>query len=149
MKKLAFVGLAVGACLASPALALEHEVVIESPAGPIAADYKGSVKIETRQIGTPGVAGRPSTLRCNWTASLEVDRIARIGEVLKSRHSLSQEKVASGSKPGWCATSTKAIDRQVENRSETIRAAMLALIEQDRTILLAEAENVRGGNREG
>jgi hypothetical protein len=88
MKKLAFVGLVFAACLTSPAAALEHEVVIEHAGGPIAADYQGAVKIETMQVGTAGVAGRPNTLRCNWTASLNVERTAKVGETLQTRRSL-------------------------------------------------------------
>ncbi len=149
MKKLAFVGLVFGACLTSPAAALEHEVVIEHAGGPIAADYQGAVKIETKQVGTAGVAGRPNTLRCNWTASLNVERTAKVGETLQTRRSLSRDDVASGSKPGWCETNAKAIDRLVDSRRETFRNAMLALVEQDRTALLAEADGVRASNREG
>lgn len=149
MNKSAFVGLTLAACLASPALALEHEVVIDHAGGPIAADYTGAVTIKTRQVGAAGVAGRPSTLRCVWTASLDVERIAKVGEVLQSRRSLSQDKVTGGSKPGWCETSEKTIDRLVESRRETFRAAMLTLVEQDRSTLLAEAESARSSNREG
>ena len=147
MKKLAFAGILAGACLASPAAALEHEVVIEHPAGNIAADYDGAVKVETRQVGAAGVAGRPSTLRCEWTASLTVERTAKVGQMLQTRRSMAREDVASGSKPGWCETNTKAIDVLVEARRETFRAAMLELVEQDRSAILAEAEGARA--REG
>lgn len=140
---------AVAASLASPALALKHEVVIDHAAGPIAADYQGKVTIETRQVGTVAVGGRQSSLRCNWTASLAVERVAKVGETLRSHRSLAQDKVASGSKPGWCETNEKAIDRLVEARSDEFRTAMLALVEQDRSTLLAEADGVRSGNREG
>ncbi len=148
MKKLAFAGLAAAGILASPALALEHEVVIDHAAGPIAADYKGAVAIETTQVGAAGVAGRPSTLACRWTASLTVERVARVGEALQSRRSLSSEDVASGSRPGWCETNSKAIEKMVDARGETFRTAMLALVERDRAALLAEAETAnttRGG----
>lgn len=148
MKKLAFAGL-MAAGLASPALALEHEVVIDHPAGTIAADYKGAVKIETRQVGAAGVAGRPSTLRCEWTASLSVERTARVGEALQTRRSMTREDVASGSRPGWCETSAKAIDRLVEARRDTFRSAMLELADQDRTAILAEAESAVRRGREG
>jgi hypothetical protein len=37
----------------------------------------------------------------------------------------------------------------VDSRRETFRNAMLALVEQDRTALLAEADGVRASNREG
>ena len=149
MKKLALAGVVIATCLASPAFALEHEVMIEHPAGPIAADYDGTVKVETRQVGTAGVAGRPSTLRCNWIASLSVERTAIVGESLQSRRTLTQDNVARGSKTGWCATRTKAIDDLVDAKRDEFHTAMLALVEQDRTALLAEADSLRASNREG
>ena len=149
MKKFVLAGLALGASLAAPALALEHEVVIDHAAGPIAADYKGSVTVETTQIGTAGVAGRPSTLACQWTATLNVERVAKVGEGLRSRRAMSQEDVAGGSKPGWCETNAKAIDRLVDARSETFRGAMLALVEQDRAAILAEADSTADNSRGG
>ncbi|PLK23737.1 hypothetical protein C0V72_08270 [Porphyrobacter sp. TH134] len=147
MKKFAFAGLLLSAAIASPALSLEHEVVIDHEAGPIAADYKGSVTIDTKQVGTVGVAGRPSTLACQWTASLNVERVAKVGESLRSQRTLSSNDVASGTKPGWCKTNAKAIDALVDRRSDTFRAAMLALVEQDRGAILAEAESAQGRSR--
>jgi len=148
MKKFVLAGL-LGAAIASPAVALEHEVVIEHEGGPIAADYKGSVIIETTQVGTAGVAGRPSTLRCNWSASLNVERVAKVGESLRSQRSLSSDDVASGSRPGWCETHAKSIDRLVDSRSDSFRTAMLALVEQDRSAILAEAETAQNNSRGG
>lgn len=141
MRKFVLAGLALSAGLATPVLALEHEVTIDHAAGPIAADYKGSVTIQTTQVGTAGVAGRPSTLACRWTATLNVERTATVGETLQSRRTLTSDGVASGSRPGWCETNTKAIDKLVDARSETFRTAMLALVEQDRGTILAEAES--------
>lgn len=149
MKKYVLMGMALGACLASPALALEHEVVIDHADGPIAADYRGSVTVSTRQVGAAGAAGRPSTLRCEWTASLNVERVAKVGETLRSQRSIRRDDVESGSKPGWCETNAKAIDKLVDARRDSFRSAMLALVEQDRSALLAEAESERPGNREG
>jgi hypothetical protein len=149
MKKLAFAGLAVGMLVAAPAQALEHEVVIDHPAGPIAADYTGTVNVETRQVGTAGVAGRPSTLRCTWTASLRVERTAVVGDTMQSRRSMTSEDVATGSKPGWCSTRNASIDRLVDARKDTFRTTMLALVEQDRTAILAEADSIPASNREG
>ncbi|TAD77947.1 MAG: hypothetical protein EAY70_07630 [Sphingomonadales bacterium] len=147
MKKLVMSGLVLSATLAAPAFALEHEVVIDHADGPIAADYRGAVTIETTQTGTAGVAGRPSTLACRWTATLNVERVAKVGEDLRSRRMLSREDVARGSKPGWCETNAKAIDRLVDARSETIRAVLLALVEQDRAEILAEAESAARNSR--
>lgn len=139
MKKLSILGLAIGVCFAAPAMALEHKVVIEHPEGPIAADYAGTVDVETRQIGSVGAPGRPSTLRCQWSASLSLERTAQVGETLKTRREMRQDDVASGSTPGWCRTNAKAIDKLVDARKETFRSAMLELVAQDRTALLAEA----------
>lgn len=149
MKKLAFAGLALGMLVAAPAQALEHEVVIEHPAGPIAADYAGTVNVETRQVGTAGVAGRPSTLRCIWSASLRVDRTAVVGDAMQSRRSMTRDGVANGSTPGWCSSKDASIDRLVDARRDAFRTAILALVAQDRTAILAEADSLRSGNREG
>ncbi|MCX9148538.1 hypothetical protein [Erythrobacter sp. WG] len=140
MKKFVLAGLAFGAGLASPALALEHEVVIDHAAGPIAADYRGAIKVETKQVGAAGVAGRPSTLRCQWTASLDVERVAKVGTVLNSRRTLSSDDVAGGSRPGWCPTAPEALDNLVDARSDKVRAALMALVEKDRAALVAEAD---------
>ncbi|MCR9180544.1 MAG: hypothetical protein NXH71_09985 [Erythrobacteraceae bacterium] len=149
MKKLAFAGLAIGMCFSAPALALEHEIVIDHPAGPIAADYEGSVRVETRQVGTAGVAGRPSTLRCQWSAALDLERTAKLGETLQTRRVMTRDDVASGSTSGWCSSSARTIDRLVEARRDSFRSAMLAMVEQDRTIILAEAENAAVNGRDG
>lgn len=149
MKKLAFAGLVVGMGLTAPAFALEHEVMIEHPVGTIAADYEGAVRVQTKQVGTAGPAGRPSTLRCEWTASLNVERTAKVGKVLQSRRSMTRDDVASGSAPGWCQTNTKAIDRLVDSRRDTFRSAMLDLVALDRGAIVAEADSVRASNREG
>lgn len=147
MKKFVLAGMMAAATLASPVLALEHEVVIDHQDGPIAADYTGSVTVETRQVGTAGVAGRPSTLRCDWTASLNVERVAQVGESLRSQRSLTTSNVDRGSRPGWCETNAKAIDKLVDGRKDRFRAAMLALVEQDRGVLLAEAEGAQSESR--
>jgi len=140
MKKLVMSAVALATSLAAPAAALEHEVVIDHAEGPIAADYKGTVTIETRQIGTAGVAGRPSTLACQWTARLDVERVAKVGSTLSSRRTLTSDDVASGTRAGWCPSNPQAIEKLVDARSERVRSALLALVEQDRAALVAEAD---------
>jgi hypothetical protein len=136
----AFVGAALAIVLAVPATALEHEVVIDHSSGAIAADYKGSVTIATKQVGAAGPAGRPSTLRCQWTASLNVERVAQLGVALQSRRTLTSDDVATGSRPGWCPSDPQAVDRLVDVRDQAFRTAMLALVERDRAALVAEAD---------
>lgn len=143
MIKRAFVCAVLAACAASPALALEHEVVIDHAGGPIAADYRGAVTIETKQVGTASAAGRPSTLRCQWTASLNVERVAKVGAGLQSLRTLTTDDVTGGSKPGWCPTKPQALDKFVDARDARFKAALLALVDQDRATLLAEADNAK------
>jgi len=147
MNKLLVGAAMLAASLAAPALALEHEVVIDHAEGPIAADYKGTVTVVTRQVGAAGAPGRPSTLACQWAARLEVERVATVGAVFRSQRILSQDKVASGARPGWCETQARAIDRIVEARRPQLRTAMLALVEQDRAALLAEADSAGASTR--
>jgi hypothetical protein len=140
MKKLVISAFALTASLAAPAAALEHEVVIDHAEGPIAADYKGTVTVETRQVGTAGVAGRPSTLACQWTARLDVERIAKVGTTLSSRRTLTSDDVVSGVRAGWCPSNPEAIAKLADARSDRMRSALLALVEQDRAALVAEAD---------
>ena len=147
MMKRALAGAVLAACAASPAFALEHDVVIDHVAGPIAADYRGAVTVETKQVGTAGVAGRPSTLRCQWTASLNVERVAKVGAGLQSLRTLTTDDVTGGSRPGWCPTNPQALDKLVDARDARFKAALLALVEQDRGTLLAEADNAKASIR--
>ena len=140
MKKLVIGAAVLAASLAAPAHALEHEVVIDHAEGPIAADYKGTVRIETRQVGAAGVAGRPSTLSCQWTAKLDVERVAKVGSSLSSRRTLTSDDVGRGARPGWCPSNPEVIAKLLDTRSDRVRSALLALVEQDRAALVAEAD---------
>ncbi|MFM7348675.1 MAG: hypothetical protein ACKO01_04225 [Erythrobacter sp.] len=140
MMKRALAGAVLAGLLATPALALEHEVVIDHAAGPIAADYRGSVRIATKQVGTAGVAGRPNTLRCQWSASLDVERVAKVGAALRSQRTLTSADVANGSRAGWCPSDPATLDKLVDARSPKMREALMALVEQDRALLVAEAD---------
>lgn len=146
MMKRVLAGAVLAACAASPALAHKHDVVIDHVAGPIVADYRGSVTVETKQVGTAGVAGRPSSLSCKWTASLHVERVAKIGAGVRSLRALTSENVTGGSKPGWCPNTPKSLDKFVDASDARFKAALLALVDQDRATLLAEADNatIRG-----
>lgn len=75
-----------------------------------------------------------------WAASLNVERAAKVGDTLRSHRTLTRDDVTSGSKLGWCEANAKAIDRLVDARSDTFRTALLALVDQDRGAILADAE---------
>ncbi|MCX7282518.1 MAG: hypothetical protein NTX28_00450 [Novosphingobium sp.] len=150
--RLAAVGIAtLAAALAvcAPAQAMEHKVVIDHPVGPIAADYTGSTRVEMQQIGVAGGAGRPSSLRCQWSVSLSVERDAQVGSSLRARRSMMRDDVVKGSSPGWCSERGNGIDRIIEARRDTLRSAMMAMVAQDRDVILVEADSTHAKLREG
>lgn len=149
MKTFALVGLAAGLALATPALAMEHSTVIEHPAGQITADYTGAARVEMTQVGSAGGAGRTSSLRCQWSVSLSVERQARLGASMQAKRTMLRDDVITGSSPGWCSERGSGIDRVVEARSADLRSAMMAMVAQDRAVILVEAEGAHADQREG
>ncbi|MDP3551552.1 MAG: hypothetical protein Q8R81_14320 [Novosphingobium sp.] len=149
MKTFAFAGIAAGLVLSAPAQAMEHKAVIEHPVGPIAADYTGATRVEMQQIGTAGVGGRPSSLRCQWSVSLSVERHAQVGASLQAKRSMTRDDVIKGTSPGWCSERGSGIDQIVEARRDELRNAMMAMVAQDRDVILVEADSAHAKQRVG
>ncbi len=149
MKTLGFAGLAVALGFSAPVMGMEHSTVIEHAAGPITADYSGKTRVDMKQIGSAGGAGRASSLRCQWSVSLSVERQARVGANMQARRSMLRDDVLTGSSPGWCSERGNGIDRVIEARRDDLRSAMMAMVAQDREVILVEAEGAHGKQREG
>ncbi|MFN3458304.1 MAG: hypothetical protein ACK4Z8_12085 [Novosphingobium sp.] len=149
MKTLAFAGLAAVLAISAPALAMEHSTVIEHSAGPITADYTGATRVEMKQVGAAAGAGRASSLRCQWSVSLSVERQAQVGANLQAKRSMLRNDVIAGSSPGWCSERGNGIDRVIEARRGDLRSAMMAMVAQDREVILVEAEGAHAKLREG
>ncbi|MFY7836750.1 MAG: hypothetical protein ACOVQ0_10780 [Novosphingobium sp.] len=149
MKTLAFAAIGASLAFGASAQAMEHKVVIEHPVGPIAADYSGATRVEMQQLGSAGVGGRPSSLRCQWTVSLEVQRSAQVGASLQAKRSMTRDDVLKGTSPGWCSERGSGIDRMVEARRDDLRSAMMAMVAQDRDVILVEADGAHAKLREG
>jgi hypothetical protein len=148
MKKMAFAAIGLAALVGTPVNALEHQTIIDHPFGTIAAGYEGTIEIDSKQVGAASSPGRRSSLRCNWTVSITVERNAMVGEGFQTRRSMGQDKVLTGSTPGWCNQRAAKIDQMVEARRDDLRAALLALVEQDRKVLVAEADRTQARSRE-
>ncbi|MEM9501925.1 MAG: hypothetical protein AAF941_08775 [Pseudomonadota bacterium] len=149
MNKLSCMAMALGLLMGSPALALDHETIIDHPLGPIAADYDGEIKIETKQIGPVRIPGRGTPQRCNYSASVVVDRTALLGSAFQARRSMISDDVITGSVPGRCSAREGHISKLVYARREDLQAALMALVGQDRDVLLAEAESARMQSQDG
>lgn len=149
MKTFAYAAMAAGIAFSAPAMAMEHKAVIEHPVGQIAADYSGSTRVEMRQVGSAGVGGRPSSLRCQWSVSLAVERSAEVGTSLQARRSMVRDDVLKGTSPGWCSERGNGIDRIIEARRDELRDAMMAMVVQDREVILVEADSLHARQRAG
>lgn len=144
MKRFALTGLLLGALVAMPAQALEHKTTIDHPeAGPISADYRGSTVIVEKQVGSAGGAGRPSSLKCQWSVALTVERTAVAGAGLQATRSITQNNALNGSTPGWCSAGSKTIERMVAAKSDSLREKMMAMVAQDRAVILAETSDAK------
>lgn len=132
--------LSLAVATAAPAHAATRTV--DHAAGPVTADYRGHVHVRHKEVGMAGPGGRPSTLRCAWTASLWVDRQAQHGSGLMASRSFSTEPVASGSRAGSCQTGKRAIAREVAALAERHEQHLAAAMEADRPVLLAEIDRM-------
>ncbi|MGO7251873.1 hypothetical protein ACCS63_36680, partial [Rhizobium brockwellii] len=77
--------------------------------GPVAVRYSADIDVTHKQIGAVTTGGRPSTLRCLWSANVTVHREARGAGGTALMRSAAQDRVIEGSRPGWCITNRSAI----------------------------------------
>lgn len=80
-------------------------------------------------------------LRCQWALALTVKRIAVSG--MQASRSVTHENALKGSAPGWCSSNSKGIQRIVDARRDSLRQTMMAMVAQDRAVILAEADNAK------
>lgn len=150
MTRFALAGLALGAVMAVPAQALEHQTTINHPAaGQISADYRGSMQVVSTQLGASGPGGRANSLRCAWTVSLSVERRALAGSAMQATRTMRRDGALKGALPGWCSSNSKGIERIVAAQREAVRDVMMAMVAQDRDVILAEAEAAQKRARDG
>lgn len=126
-----------------------HSVTVQHVSGPVQADYRGRISIVHRQVGSPAPAGRPSTLRCIWTANLLVDRTAHISTGSVAARTFSQDRIASGSRNGWCKSNNTAIARDVAARIGDAGRHVAVAADQDRATLHAELDRLTASSSTG
>jgi hypothetical protein len=57
--------------------------------------------------------------------------------------------VLTGTRAGWCKGQESAIAGEVARRTDQLRAEMLAAAREDRQEVIADAERLHAGHREG
>ena len=133
-------GLMLSAAHGMPAAV--HTVSIQHASGPVEAEYRGEVDVQHRQIGSPAPGGRPSTLRCAWTAHLAVDRIATSTSNAMASRNFTRNDIASGSRPGWCRTNRAVIARDVAARIGDVERHVALAAQDDTPALQAELDRL-------
>lgn len=139
MISLVFLGMIASSTSVFPDDTFDTQLVIKDAARTVIADYDVEISIETNEIGTTPIPGRRNTKRCNYSASIAIERDARIGAAYVSRRSLSQHEVISGSISGRCGHQQKWIETLVQKRSDELRSAVDAAAYEDRALLISEA----------
>ncbi|KZE15336.1 MULTISPECIES: hypothetical protein [Sphingomonas] len=143
------VGLLLGAAMAAPNGDIAHSARIDHRTGAVHSDYTADVQVTHQQIGTVGVGGRPSTLRCLWRAGLVVERQARHESGSTLARSFTHDKVIEGSRPGWCSAQKTAIAQEVASRNDALQARLVQLAQEDHPVLHAEIDRMHGTMQAG
>jgi hypothetical protein len=104
------------------------------------ATYQARPRVTTRQIGM-SAGPRMSTVRCVWTADIEVERqLTATGSEASGLRTLPSAKSISGQRHGDCTANRRAIDRDIAARTPEIQAHLLAVAEQDQRELRSEVD---------
>ncbi len=140
----AMVGLLLGAMAGAPDSGMEHSVRIDHRSGAVHSRYSADVQVTHRQVGSVGVGGRPSTLRCMWKAGLIVDRQARHASGSTLARSFTHDNVVEGSRPGWCSAQKTAIAQEVASRGAELQARLVQVAQDDHPVLHAEIDRMHG-----
>ncbi len=148
MTRIWIAGLVLGG-IAAAAPAAEHKVRVDHHSGAIDAHYRAGVTIAHRQVGAAGPGGRASTLRCQWSAGVTIDREARHASGTTMLRTISRDDVVEGSRPGWCDGQRRAIAEEVARRTDAVRDHMMAVAAEDHGVLRAEADRLHGTQAAG
>lgn len=134
------VSIVAGLLLGTPIAEEAHRVQMDHRGQQVDVTYRSAVDVRHKQVGAVGAPGRPSALRCAWTASVDVHREARhaAGHVLTRR--ISADAPISGTRPGWCDAQRGAIAQEIAAKTGEVREHLLAVAERDQAAMLAELD---------
>jgi hypothetical protein len=122
------------------AAAATHNVSVEHHGNQVGATYTARADIRTKTVGAK-TPNRMDSQRCQWTATIVVDRKLDHGPALA--RTVSSDKRFSGSEAGACTPGRQSGERNMAQYQEKIEAHLIAVAEADRAPLLAELDSVR------
>jgi hypothetical protein len=117
-----------------------HVVQLDHRGTPMQATYTARAEVRHKTVGAK-VPNRMDMQRCQWTATIVVDRALNHGPALA--RTVSSDKQISGSETGACTPGRRSGERNLAQHDAAIRDHLLAVAEGDRAPLLAELDAVR------
>lgn len=134
------IALATAAAISGSTPAVTHSVSIDHHGTAVQAIYTARAAINARTVGarTPN---RMDMQRCNWTATIMVDRKLDHGPALA--RTIAGNTRFSGSEAGACTRGAKLEQRLTAQHQDKVHAELMAAAAQDRAPLLAELDSVR------
>jgi hypothetical protein len=117
-----------------------HVVEIDHRGTPMQAAYSARAEIRHKTVGAR-VPNRMDMQRCQWTATIVIDRALNHSPALA--RTVSSDKQFSGSEAGACTPGRRSGERNLAQHDAAIRSHLTAVAEKDRAPLLAELEAVR------
>lgn len=104
------------------------------------ATYQARPRVTTRQVGL-SAGPRMSSVRCIWTADIEVERhLTQAGAEAAGLRTLASAKTFSGQRPGECHANRRGIDKEIAAKAPEVQAHLLAVAEHDQRELRTEVE---------
>lgn len=142
-------GLLLGAATATLGMTVDHRSRLDHHSGPVATHYRGTVAVSHTQVGAVAPGGKASTLRCDWAASMIVDRHATAASGATMTRQIESEPVVSGTRSGWCVTNRTAIAKDVAKRTADMQDHLIDLAREDHEALRGELDRIHGPQRAG
>ena len=149
MAYLSIAVLALGAAGAALGITVDHQTRLDHHTGPVEVTYRGDVAVTHKQVGAVTPGGRASSLRCDWAATMTVARHATAASGASMSRRIDSEPVVSGSRPGWCSTSSAQIAKEVASKAADMKRHLQALAQEDHQELRAELDRIHGPQRAG
>ena len=142
-------GLALAATGAVIGMSVDHQNQVDHHTGPVAVKYRGDVAITHKQVGAVSPGGRASSLRCDWAATMTVARHAVAASGTNLVRTIDSEPGVSGTRPGWCVASRRAITREVADKTADMKRHLMVVAQEEEAMLRAELDRIHGEQRAG
>ncbi|MEQ6333056.1 MULTISPECIES: hypothetical protein [unclassified Sphingobium] len=126
--------------IALAAAAATHTVPLTHQGTPVQAIYTARADVQTRTVGAK-TPNRMDMQRCNWTATVVVDRKLDHGPALA--RTIASDTRFSGSESGACSRGKNLEQRVLAQHGDRIHSTLMAMAERDRAPLMAELDSVR------